>query len=151
MARHSISAPRASFWKKYEEFLNDNNIPWIGPYNHYIKHPLGQISQSTAFLASAISTKKYITKGPGQEYRMELNLVGENTQKTFESLLSDRQKINQALECNIQWEPPTAEKNLGCIYSAKDFDVEDESEWENQRLWFKKYYEIYCDVFAKRM
>lgn len=135
------------FWAGFAEFMEEQHSPLRctkpSP-RHWMSLSLGRSGFS---LSAVVSSWNSVTNTKGPEIRAELVLSRENSKNDYAALEARKAELTEQVGFHLIWHNP-AEKTMCRIYTRKDADFTDESQWPGQFAWLKEKLESLHRVFA---
>ena len=126
------------FWTNFKAYGSDGNISLsfrkVYP-QHWYEFSIGR---SGAVISLTTNTQ---TKEIGCE------LYIHNSNEFFDIIYEDKERIEKALENNIEW-MPLPDKKASRIKSVKSFNIENKENWKEAFDWFVEYINKYKELFS---
>lgn len=134
------------FWTAFRDYMAANSrirCQKVYP-QHWMNHPIGR---SGFHLTSITSTFNTESADGGPEIRAELTMIGDEAKDRFAALEQRKAEIERAIGCELTWHNPEGQKACR-IYTRRDADFRDESQWPEQHQWLREKLELFQRVLG---
>lgn len=134
------------FWTGFREYMEENSrirCQKVYP-QHWMNHPIGR---SGFHMTSVASTFNSESRDGGPEIRAELTMIGDEAKERFAALELRKDEIERAIGCPLTWHNPEGKKACR-IYTRRDADFGDESQWPEQHRWLREKLELFHRVLG---